>query len=53
MVDNMSKIRKNASKKIYKPLITFRRSFKFSKKNYFFKKMISLKRANTLLFSDE
>lgn len=53
MVDNMSKIRKNAREKIYKPLITFRRSFKFSKKNYFFKKMISLKRANTLLFSDE
>ena len=36
MVDNMNSNRKNALEKIYTPLLTFRRLFKFSKKNYFF-----------------
>ena len=35
MVDIMNSNRKNALEKIYTPLLTFRRSFRFSKKNDF------------------
>ena len=43
MVDIMNSNRKNALEKIYTPLLTFRRLFKFSKKNYFFFKNDILK----------